>query len=294
MFQDTTTVNHVQDTVFVPLYLQKNPQDISADSNSNMNFDKYVINILNDSFPLPQQRQSLFTDKSFVYQKSMPMQKRTDTNNNADWIFGVLVLIIFIVALMMKFANSNLFELLKGCFSKQQLEITVKDGTKINFFSLIPVFFVFIPIFSFLIFCICNYYEVAVYNFKGYILYLIIFGILVVFYLLKMFFIRFFGSVFRGKKISLFYIQIQLNFNFLMGFLLIIPVILAIYAGNFYEEIFIFISLFLIVSLYVVKIIRSFYVIIKTFKFSRFYLFFYLCTIELLPILLIGKVLFFK
>lgn len=296
LIQDSTTITAtpIKDTIFVPLYLKKNPEDISADSNSNISFDKYIIKILNDSFPYLKTQPSLFTDKAYIYAKDMPMQRREKTGPS-DWIFGIILLILFIVAILLRYASSSIFEFIKGCFSKQQICITVKDGSIINYLSLIPILLIFIPIVSLFLYIILKFYSIDVLiPYKGYLLYVIIIASWIILYFLKILFIRFFGTVFRGKKISVFYIQNQLNFNSLMGFLLIIPMILLLYFDNYYQEIFIFIFLFLFGILYVIKLFRCFYLIINTFKFSSIYLFFYLCTIELLPILLIGKVLFFR
>ncbi len=294
--QDSNINNLTNDSLFVPLYLNKNTFQTDYVSGDNIGATDYIVSTLQDSFPLQKKSLSIFTEKSPVIHKNLSLNPKEKESSNL-WVFGIFLVVGTILALLMRLARANMTEFLSGCFSKNQVSLSTKDGERIHSLVLIPVIFVFFPMLSLLILSLFKYFEYTptLYNYQinGYILFFAVYVLCLVIYFTKIAFIKFFGWMFKSKKISNYYIQIQYNFNFLMGILLFLPIFCLEYIDIYYKEIFIFISLFILVILIVTRLIRNFYVIINSLKFSHFYLFFYLCTLELLPLLLISKFLFF-
>ncbi len=291
-----------KDTVLEPLYLKKNPLYVVSDSGSNITCKDYILSTVDEGFAKQQQRQSLFLDKPF-YHKNLLMKENTNMVNN-DWVFAVFLFFTFLTALLFRFGGALTFSFLQGCFSKNQLSISTRDGENIHPLALVPVSFIFLPLVSFILFYTIIYFDwqnqyVTYLNGKitlanhPFFLWLSIYVGTLILYYAKIILIKLLSQIFRAKKISNYYVQIQLNFSILMGFAIFLPTFCLVYAGDFYREIFLIICALIIVILYVIKLIRLTSIIIASFKFSYLYLFFYLCTLELLPIILIGKRLFF-
>ena len=299
MLQDSVATPQeviVKDTIFIPTYLEKNPMYVGDDTSMNISCKQYIVNILKDSFPQPKQAHTLFLDRTPLKHNNLQLEPKQN-NYNANWIFVVFIVVAFITALEFRFSRALSGEFLSGCFYKTPLNLSTKDGERVHSLTFLPIFFIFLPLLALLLYGICNYFEYLSvfeqYKIKGIFIFLALYIILTISYLAKIVFIKFFGWVFRSKKIANYYVQMHLNFNFLLALTLIIPVFCAFYVDAFYQEIFLFGSLILIGLEIFMRIIKTFTTIIASSKFSHLYLFFYLCTIELLPLIVLGKLLLF-
>ncbi|MBR1769321.1 MAG: DUF4271 domain-containing protein [Bacteroidales bacterium] len=296
--QDSIIANNVEkDTVFSPLYLQKSFLTGDTSYKANISFKQYLTNTLNDSLPpLPRQR-SLFTEKTPVYHRNLNTSVRNTYSQNL-WVFGVFMFVLCLIAILFRFTREDIKNFISGCFSKNQISITTKDGERVHPLSVVPVIFICLPLLSLLFFFLADYFNFKEflfngYTFRGYVLYFALLILLFVLYFLKVLLIKFFGWMFKSKKISNYYLQIHYNFDFLLGLLSFLPVLAFIYVDSYYKISFLYISLCILIILVLMRLVKSFSIIITSFKFSHFYLFFYLCTLELLPIILLCKFLFF-
>lgn len=290
MLQDSTLkIQTLDSNTANYLYKSSEYNNIKLDGDT-IYFKDYLTSVFNDSLPPMVREKSLFTEKSPVKHNNLSLFKREESQSTI-YFFLIFIVVGFILALFFKFARSRMKEIIVSLFSKNQLSILTKDGEKTDAFSVLPILFVFLPLISLLAFFCLNSIrsDFMSMTFLGFT-YLVI----AIIYFVKIFIIRFFGWVFRAVKISRYYIQIHYNFDILLGFLLFLPQFCIVYTDFYQKNIFFIISLFFIVLVLVTRIVRSFYIIITTFKFSQFYLFFYLCVVELLPLILLYKLLFFK
>jgi hypothetical protein len=296
------SINTAKDSVFVPLFIKKNPEQMNMGEGDNITCKEYIFSLVKDSELKQPQKQTLFKEKT-SYSHSMQMIERENTTSY-DWIFGMFLFMVFLFAILVRFAGSTIFSFLQGCFSSSPVSINTKNGTTIHTLALLPSILIFLPLLTFVGYCAFNYFDCSQYLRtysdqidillqKPLFLWLGIYICLLLSYFLKICLVKFFAWVFRAKKIANYYVQIMLNFAILGGFLLILPTFFAVYINNFYEIICLSLCLFLFVLLMVIRMIRTFSVIINIFKFSYVYLFFYLCIVEILPILMVLKLLFF-
>ncbi|HYC27429.1 MAG TPA: DUF4271 domain-containing protein [Chitinophagaceae bacterium] len=116
-------------------------------------------------------------------------------------------------------------------------------------------------------------------------------GILAVIYLGKYVLLKFTGWVFNLSKATDTYIFIVFLVNKMLG-LLLLPflVLIAFYSGQA-QQVFVTLSLILVVVLFVYRFIFSFGPIRAEIKVNPFHFFLYLCAFEIAPLLLIYKVL---
>jgi len=116
-------------------------------------------------------------------------------------------------------------------------------------------------------------------------------GILAVIYLGKYVLLKFTGWVFNLSKATDTYIFIVFLVNKMLG-LLLLPflVFIAFYSGQA-QQVFVTLSLILVVVLFAYRFIFSFGPIRAEIKVNPFHFFLYLCAFEIAPLLLIYKVL---
>ena len=196
MLQDSTNLTQtiVKDTVFIPTYLERNPMDVS-DSVANISCKNYIINILQDSYPMPKQSPTMFLEREGVGTNTISMQERP-TTSSTNWIFLVFSVILFITALEFKFSRANVIEFLSGCFYKTPLGISAKDGDRVHPLSILPVLFIFLPTIALLLYSTICYFDYQFlfkpYNLQQYTLFLALYLATIVVYFVKILFIKFF------------------------------------------------------------------------------------------------------
>ncbi len=298
MVEDSTLRVHDTDSNNIAVYLYKNESDNLSIVGDTVYFKDYVCSAFRNSLCCNTKEKSMFVEKTPLINNNLSTTMRTEQQSGLG-VFWIFIFIGLVAALLLKFAKEKMYSFLSSLFSKSQLAISTKDGGRIDIFVLLPLIFIFLPVTSLLLgslFSDIPFFETEISNhicgIHNTIIYLLIYLGFSVIYFLKMLFVMFFGWVFKATKIARYYVQIHYNFDIFLGFLLFLPLFCMIYTDFYQKEIFTFISLFLIVIVLVTRIIRSFYVIITTFKFSQFYLFFYLCVVELLPLFLLCKLFF--
>ncbi len=123
-------------------------------------------------------------------------------------------------------------------------------------------------------------------NVHGFFLFLGIFAIFIVLSLIKAVVVTFIGNVFKTTRSAHDYLVNNMIFNIVTGLLLFPAVIFCIYID---EPVYLWIAGFIVVILLVYRFIRSFMIGLSNTRYSIFYLFLYLCTLEILPLLLLLK-----
>ena len=108
--------------------------------------------------------------------------------------------------------------------------------------------------------------------------------ILLSFPLFKLLFFGFIGQVSGDHKINGFYITNIYVYDVLIG-IIILPLVF-LFAYRPIPEIF-YLIILLIVLLFTMRAFRSIYIIIQHAKFTSLYIILYLCTLEIVPVLLV-------
>lgn len=116
-------------------------------------------------------------------------------------------------------------------------------------------------------------------------------GILALIYVGKFVLLKFTGWVFNLTKATDTYIFIVFLVNKMLGMLLLPFLVLIAFYGGQAQQVFVTLSLILIVVLFAYRFIFSFGPIRAEIKVNPFHFFLYLCAFEIAPLLLIYKVL---
>lgn len=238
-------------------------------------FRDYIVKILNESVPPLVERKSLFKEKAFI-NKELSIINRSN-NHYESWIYGVIVFVTIFYLILIKIFSNKIGQVIKGTFNQEAL--------------LLPVIFLFVPVMALLF-----YAPISQYNYFSYFpisshfgIYMLIFSGVLTFCLTKYILIFFFGALFRTKAICSQYNSNQLGFYLLEGIILIPFTFLYYYLPNNAQDTVLIISLIVLLIVLLIRLIKGLLLVLNETKFSKFYLFFYLCTIELLPLIIIYK-----
>lgn len=204
-----------------------------------------------------------------------------------DWIAGIFVFCLLIIALVQATVPRRLQQVFRSVALPYYVNQLEREGNLLSERLSIALGFVYLSSVSLLLYKLALYYSADLLGMKsGFFFYLYIFIICVILYFLKIGVVSFTGYVFNTAKITHEYLVNNLIFNIVTGLLLFPAVILSLYVD---QPVYMWVALGIISILLIYRIIRSFMIGLSNTNYSVFYLFLYLCTLEILPLLLLYK-----
>jgi hypothetical protein len=108
-------------------------------------------------------------------------------------------------------------------------------------------------------------------------------------YGLKIMILRFLGYVFQTQKEAGEYAMMVFLFCNILGLFLLPIVVCMAFVRDLSPLVFIYIGISLFVFLLFIRLLRGVIIGFNSMRVSKFYLFLYLCTLEILPFLIIAK-----
>lgn len=221
-------------------------------------------------------------------------QLKTDNINpenlykaNNDWVFGILILCLILYSFIQVFYRKRLSMIFKAFFAKHFANQLARECNIFKERISIPLFFLYIIVFSMVI------YQAIIYFFNlpeniniNFILFAEICGVVLICWFLKVAMIKISEKIFKTGKQSY---EILLNifiFNIISGIVLL-PVIILILYSNY--SVFIYTALILSGLIFLYRIFREIKIGISYKNFSLLHLFLYICTLEILPLIVIAK-----
>jgi len=237
------------------------------------------------------QRKELTThyDEFKYYMKNINHRPDSKFSGSKDWI-SLVLFVIAIFLLITKRIKGNFLSLLTQValkyreFTKSASSTNVADINVSNLLSVVYIFSVSLLIY--LIFEFFNYFFLL----KTFYFFFFLVAFIFLLLLLKRILIYLSGFFLSQKDLAFKYNKNIQLFNNTLG-LLIIPFILAIpFVEEVYIKFLIYSSISLIVLFYLIRILRSVKIFIE-YNVSIFYMILYLCTLEILPNLLMYKIL---
>jgi len=217
--------------------------------------------------------------KAFDYTESQPPV--------TDWIFW-LIFAGFVLLTITKFYYEKRIGLLfTSVFSRSSLTILTREGSLWRHQSFIPLLIIYITSITLFLFEVTEYYNPgSSTGLSGLLLFVEIVGAYLLLFSLKVLVIRMTGWIFRNQQIAFEYTQNIFIIN-IFGGIILLPLILLI--NYSIPEVFIFIASGLLAILMLYRFVRGIAIGLSDAKFSLFHLFLYLCTLEILPLVIIAK-----
>lgn len=286
MTQDTiSTIQEIENPIFIlPDYLS------GINDSNNIGFKTYIINTLNSNLKPLVERKSLFTHKAIFPDKYLT-DKPLYNNYSNSWIFAIFIIVISTLIVFTKTNPKHSRDLFSYGFSNKKIQALCKESGFINEISLLVGLLIFAPIFSLMLYSFFDYFSVLEYigiN-SNILIYLIILLGSIAFFFVKNSLIYIFGVIFNAKYKVKIYLTNQIVFYAIKGIILIPFVFLSFFLKNNTPEILLFSSLIIFLIIFTIRLLRGFYLSLNDSLFSKVYLFFYLCTLELLPLVIAYK-----
>lgn len=204
-----------------------------------------------------------------------------------DWILVLFLLSFVLLAWIQVSYSKRLKQILLAPYSKRFLNQLIRDGNVIKeriSVALVIVYIIGISLFLYQMNILLLHH--TIHNVAGFQLYLWIVVSLLIYWLVKILLIRFLGKIFKTYQATHEYILNILILLFVSGILLLPLLVLTVYLKSVF---LVHICMIFFILLFLFRFIRGFIIGISLSKFSYVLLFVYLCSLEILPVIILAK-----
>jgi len=237
--------------------------------------------------PPPARSHSFFTTHQL---KTNAIQPVHFIKYQPDWILGLLLLCFVLLSFVQVFYRRRLNQILLAPFSKRFLSQLVRDGDLFSERTALAtgiIYFVTTSLFLYQLNELVIHHQQPNY-FHGFGFFILICLFLLGFWIVKVVMIEFLGFIFRTHRTSREYLLNILIFNILAGIFLLPFLVFSVYLK---DPVFLWIGLIIFALFFAFRLIRGFLIGISLTKFSWLFLFVYLCSLEILPLIVLIKTL---
>jgi hypothetical protein len=217
--------------------------------------------------------------------KNIPIEPKKRYEISNDWLLG-LFLFITLLFLWVKIFYKKYFNLLVSSLLSYQLSVKLLREKNIMIKRISFVLnFVYVIVLSTFILKILEQYHIKIFRFNTFETLLIIINAVIIISVARILLLKLVGFIFDSTQIFNEYIHNNYIINKNLGLFLFPLLIAQVYISEKLKVIFLIAGISLILISYVIRFYRGFQIIIKKDIFL-FYLILYLCTLEILPLLL--------
>lgn len=278
---DTVAVNFPVDSV--PLSIRQ--PDLEVSDRYNYLFDAEHSLTQSDSDLIVKNDSLTFTEKPA---KEEFFESESIKQNAKDWLLGILLLSFFFFTGIRFFSGKAITNFFRAAASYQLSIKIFSDSTlflqRISF--LLNILFILNA--GIFVYYLATDIPVLRINYKDFQIFLIGLGFTFILYTGKFIVVKFIGFSLNLMAETNEYLKNIFLFNKIFG-LIVFPLLVAHpFIDIKYRFIFIYAGIFIFVLLFILRIFRGIVISVKN-KFSIFYIILYLCTLEILPVLIFYK-----
>lgn len=295
MQQDTNIVRHIatQHVVFDTAAPKMLLRPVDSSMSAQVDTSDYLL-LCNDSVFAPYAADSMetFRESMFVDNNIQGHGNEPQLRNNVpelDWMFFVIVALLSIISLYLNHIRFNLRDIFMSLFN-QRVQGRVERENNVKTLSLIPMTGIYFASLA----AVATQIVTSQLNLRLTIdeplFYAALTGSLILFILLRGGLIRLIGNIFNDNNSVQLYLTSNHLFYFVGGMILT-PMLLFVFFTDDNSTTALATATTFIAILLVVRLIRGVQLILTNSKTSKLYLFYYLCILEIVPILVMAKIL---
>ncbi len=206
-----------------------------------------------------------------------------------DWVLAILVISFILIAWTQVFYPKRIQQVFRAPFSKRFINQLTRDGNLFSERITIAMGLVYLLTFSLFLYEAND--QILGFSFQG-ITGVALFGVIsivvVAMLAAKVALVQLLGAIFKTRETTGNYLLNLLIFALLSGPVLLASLIFIVYMKS---VIAIHICLVIFIILLAFRFLRGFFIGMALTKFSYLFLFVYLCSLEILPLLVLIKIL---
>lgn len=290
MINDTTIIHYTVYDTAVPKLLLRPVDSVSV---SHADTGNYLL-LCNDSIFAPYAadtttvyRKSMFSSSQQLKQKQEPIM--LNNSQNIDWMFFVIMALLSLMSIYINHIRFNLKDIFSSLFN-QRVQGRVERENNVKIRNLIPMTGIYLAAIAAVVTRLTTSQLSMRLTVPEPLFYAALVGILIILLLFKGALIRLIGNVFNDSNSTLLYLTSGHLFYFVGGMILT-PLLLFVYFADNAQINYLIIAAIVIAIVLIFRFIRGIQLILTNSKSSKLYLFYYLCILEIAPILVLTKIL---
>lgn len=207
-----------------------------------------------------------------------------------QWVILIITALLVYMGLLNRAMSKDIRNVLESFYNNRILSQVSKEENLLNSWTFVGLFLLFGLTFGLFIYQLTSYFEVY-YSISGVQLFVSFSLLVIVLFAVKLILLRFLGFVFNvGRLVSDYTSILYLTYFNITFVFLPVTLCFSLLAARYIPYV-LMVALLLVVVIFVWQYLRSSVSIISNFKFHKFYLFIYLCALEICPILILIKAL---
>ncbi len=264
------------DTVYFPLDSSK--VFFQTYFGSSMDSEKDLIN------QKPLFRKSIFGSHELIAKNHLNIERNIV---NRDWITVHLIICLLLVAWVQMYYGKRLKQIIKAIGGIRYTSMLTKEANLFRDRISIPLFIIYLVTFSLVIYMIiAGDGEPTFAGLSGIKFFSLIVLFVLITWFIKNLVLNFVGVLFKNQLILSDYMQINFIFNLFTGLLLLPFVIFSVYFSYPY---IVYAAVVVWLLIYFYRFVRELFTGLSYTNFSLFSRILYLCTFEIIPFLVITK-----
>ncbi len=272
----TQQTNDTLDMNVLPFWQWQYSQPESEGSNIGIPSDSiYPVHEMPDTI----YRQSMFTDH--LLQVDHTTLQPRENRSAPTWVFFILLLIVGLQCLYFRIRKLRMLNLLKAAGDIRALD-RLKRDSNLNFNYL------WLPMGMLMVSPIVLLSQSMLLPDTGLLVNLAITAAAVLFYILRNRLFRFLGNIFDNKQGVSLYIASNYVYHQLEGIFVVVMLFLFFYLPGA-KMVMLYIILVFLIFAFLIRFVRGMKVFLTHPNGSNFYLFYYLCIVEIAPVLVVIK-----
>ncbi len=239
-------------------------------------------------------KNNIFNNSSLS--SSAPLKQKTRLRNGQSrssrdpWVIAVIIGLLIYTAFLNLFLSKDIRNVIQSFYNKNALTQVEKEGGLVNSWAFVGLFLLFCLTLGLVLYQLTVYYNRA-FPISGFQLFISLSLIISLLFVFKFIVLKFIGYVFDANHLVSEYIAILNLTYFNIAFVLLaVALCFSLIANQFIPWLLIFTLLFIAI-IFAWQYLRSSVNIISNFRFHKFYLFIYLCALEICPVLILIKAL---
>jgi hypothetical protein len=226
-----------------------------------------------------------------IHTKPNGFLKTGEVRNSRDpWVIMVIIALLIYTAFLNLFLGSDVNRVIQSFYDKHVLLQVDKEGGVINSWAFIGLFILFSLASGLVLYQVIIYYDVY-YNMDGFHLFLSLSLLTSSLFVVKFLVLKLIGFIFDINRPVSQYIAILNMTYFNIAFVfLAVTICFSLLSRQFIPFLLVFTGV-LIAIIFAWQFLRNSVNIISDFRFHKFYLFIYLCALEICPVLILIKAL---
>ena len=221
--------------------------------------------------------------------KENPLKGHT-INIREPWIIVVIITLLIYTALLNLFLGNDVRGVLQSFYNKSALSQTDMESGLINSWAFIGLYILFSLSFGLILYQLTKYYNVN-YTITGFRLFITLSVLVSLLFVLKFLLLKLIGFLFNIGSVVSEYISVLNLTYFNIAFVLLAIVICFSLISSRFIPVLLTVTLSLISVIFAWQYLRNSVSIALNFRFHKFYLFIYLCALEICPVLILIKAL---